>query len=80
MEYLGWALETIRTCLEHTPPLHTYWCLLVNGLDHKLFVIEGNVSNFTPRKSNLWGKPESERFTSQLNSNRHSKIHTLPCI
>ena len=32
---------------------HTHWSLLVNGLDHELLVIEGDVSDLTPRKPNL---------------------------
>lgn len=35
----------------------TYRRLLVNGFDHKLFVVERDVPDLTPGKSNLWGKP-----------------------
>ena len=30
--------------------------LFVDGLDDELFVVEGNVADFRPRKSNLWRK------------------------
>lgn len=32
----------------------TYWCFLVDGLDDKLFIVEGNVSDFTPGEADLW--------------------------
>lgn len=36
----------------------TYWSFLVDGLDDKLFVIEGNVPDFTPGEADLWWQPE----------------------
>lgn len=43
----------------------TYWGLLVNGLDDKLLVIEGDVSDFTPRKSNLWCESGLGEYTEK---------------
>lgn len=37
---------------------NTYWSFLVDGLDDKLLVVEGNVSDFAPGKADLWWKPE----------------------
>ena len=36
---------------------HTYRCLFVNRFDDKFLVIKGDVSDLTPRKSNLRGQP-----------------------
>lgn len=40
------------------PPIkqqsNTYWSFLVDGLDDKLLVVEGNVSDFAPGKADLW--------------------------
>lgn len=44
--YAGWFKSAIRRA--------TYWSFLVDGLDHKLFVIEGDVSDFTPGEADLW--------------------------
>lgn len=39
----------------------TYRGLLVDGLNDKLFVIERDVPDFTPREANLWGQPEVKK-------------------
>lgn len=35
-----------------------YRCLLVDGLDDKLLVVERDVPDLTPREADLWGQPE----------------------
>lgn len=38
----------------------TYRRLFVDGLDDKLLIIKGNVSDLTPGEANLWGQSEEE--------------------
>lgn len=42
----------------------TYGCSLIYGLDDEFLIIERNVPNFTPGKSNLWS--QSERYQKSL--------------
>ncbi len=45
--------QIINPLFSSCHPVLTYWCFLVNWLDDELLVIEGNVPDFTPRKSNF---------------------------
>ena len=45
--------ERARKMPDAMKGLYTNWSFLVNRLDHKLLVVEGNVANLTPRKTNL---------------------------
>ena len=38
----------------------TYWAFLVDGLDDKPFVIEGDVPDLTPGEANLWCQPKEK--------------------
>lgn len=41
--------------------MSTYWSFLVNWLDNKLFIIKGDISNFTPWKSNFWSQSKTKQ-------------------
>lgn len=52
----------------------THRGLFVNGLDDKLLIVKGNVSDLTPGEANLWGQSEEERSpTSPLNSTQSNR-------
>lgn len=38
----------------------THGRLFVDGLDDKLLIVKGNVSDLTPRKTDLWGQSEED--------------------
>jgi hypothetical protein len=38
----------------------TYWCFLVDWFDHKFFVVERDVSDFTPWEAYFGGESERE--------------------
>lgn len=50
-----------KTITPRLESIETYGSLLVDGLNDKLFVIERDVPDFTPRKANLWGQPEVKK-------------------
>lgn len=54
----------------------THGRLFVNGLDGKLLIAKGNVSNLTPGETDLWGQSEEESVrTSLLNLTQNNKTH-----
>lgn len=52
----------------------THRRLFVNGLDDKLLIVKGNVSDLTPGEADLWGQSEEDRTpTSPLNSTQNNR-------
>lgn len=45
-----------RQRFTHLP--NTHWSFLVDGLDDKLFIVEGDVSDLAPWETDLWRQPE----------------------
>lgn len=43
-------------CCQHA----THRRLFVNGLDGKLLIVKGNVSDLAPGETDLWGQSEEE--------------------
>ena len=51
-----------------------YRRLLVNRLDDKLLVVEGDVSDFTPRESNLRRKPVNTQQNEEFGTRTTGQV------
>lgn len=70
---MGCVYKNAAGCLRRA----THRRLFVNGLDDKLLIAKGNVSDLTPGETNLWGQSEKESTrTSLLNltQNNHNNM------